>query len=462
DVTQLRVSYNVYKAVYLVAHALHDMSNCIDRQGPFPKGTCADPKNVKPWQLLHYMKRANFSALGEKVIFDQNGDPIAYYDLMNWQRMPDGSLNLVKVGFYDASSPPGRSLVINDSEIQWPVGKQASRSVCSNNCPPGARIGRRKGEPICCFDCVSCAEGEVSNTNDSLECSRCSENTWPNEDRDLCIPKTIEFLSYNEVMGIILCVVSVLGACISLSILAIFFTYKDTPLVRANNMELSFLLLVFLAVCFLVGLLFIGEPTDWLCRIRYPAFGISFALCISCLLAKTAVVLMAFRSTLPGSNVMKWFGPNQQRASVLLGTAVQVIICVIWLLTSPPNANNNTDHSATIIIECVTGSEVGFWCVLGYIGILACFFFLMAFLARKLPDNFNEAKFITFSMLIFFAVWITFIPVYVSTAGKYTVAVHVFAILASAFGLLFCIFGPKCYVIILKPDKNSKKNIIQR
>uniref|UniRef100_A0A8D0AFJ2 G-protein coupled receptors family 3 profile domain-containing protein n=1 Tax=Sander lucioperca TaxID=283035 RepID=A0A8D0AFJ2_SANLU len=434
DVTQLRVSYNVYKAVYLVAHALQDMSNCIVGQGPLPNGTC-------------------------KVNFDQNGDPIAYYDLLNWQRMPDGSLHLVKVGFYDDASSAGRSLCLSE----WlNFASQASRSVCSDSCPPGSRIARRKGEPICCFDCVPCAEGEVSNTTDSLECSRCSEETWPNKGRALCIPKTIEFLSYNELMGVVLCVVSVLGACISLSILAIFFTYKHTPLVRANNMELSFLLLVFLAVCFLVGLLFIGEPSDWLCRIRYPAFGISFALCISCLLAKTVVVLMAFRSTLPGSNVMKWFGPNQQKASVLLGTAVQVIICVIWLLTSPPHVNNNTDYSATIIIECVTGSEVGFWCVLGYIGILACVCFLMAFLARKLPDNFNEAKFITFSMLIFFAVWITFIPVYVSTAGKYTVAVHIFAILASAFGLLFCIFAPKCYVIILKPEKNSKKIIIQR
>ncbi|XP_033488055.2 extracellular calcium-sensing receptor-like [Epinephelus lanceolatus] len=461
DVTQLRVSFNVYKAVYVVAHALQDMSNCIYGQGPFLNGACADPKNVKPWQLIQYMKHVNFSALGEKVNFDQNGDPIAYYDLLNWQRRPDGSLHLVKVGFYDASSP-GRSLVINDSVIQWPVGKQASRSVCSDSCSPGYRIARRKGEPICCFDCVPCAEGEVSNETDSLECSRCSEDTWPNKVRDHCIPKTIEFLSYFESMGIVLCVVSVVGACISLSVLAIFFTYKDTPLVRANNMELSFLLLVFLAVCFLVGLLFIGEPSDWLCSIRYPAFGISFALCISCLLAKTAVVLMAFRSTLPGSNVMKWFGPKQQRASVLLGTAVQVIICLIWMLTSPPHANNNTDYSASIIIECVTGSEVGFWCVLGYIGILACMCFLMAFLARKLPDNFNEAKFITFSMLIFFAVWITFIPVYVSAAGKYTVAVHIFAIFASAFGLLFCIFAPKCYIIIMKPKKNSKKYMMQR
>uniref|UniRef100_A0A3B4YJD0 Olfactory receptor C family, x3 n=1 Tax=Seriola lalandi dorsalis TaxID=1841481 RepID=A0A3B4YJD0_SERLL len=441
DVTQLRVSYNVYKAVYLVAHALQDMSYCKVGKGPFLNSTCADPKHFKPWQVRQI-----------PVNFDQNGDPIAYYDLMNWQRSPDGSLALVKVGFYDASSPAGYMIF-----SEWlNFASQASRSVCSDSCPPGSRIARRKGEPICCFDCVPCAEGEVSNKTGVF--SLLSPFLLHNPIRDHCIPKTIEYLSYHELMGMVLCVVCVLGACISLSILAIFFTYRDTPLVRANNMELSFLLMVFLSVCFLVGLLFIGEPSDWLCRIRYPAFGISFALCISCLLAKTVVVLMAFRSTLPGSNVMKWFGPNP-----VVFPSAQVIICLIWLLTSPPHANNNTDyHSAIIIIECVTGSEVGFWCVLGYIGILACMCFLMAFLARKLPDNFNEAKFITFSMLIFFAVWITFIPVYVSTAGKYTVAVHIFAILASAFGLLFCIFAPKCYIIMLKPEKNSKKNMMQR
>ncbi|KAF6725757.1 Extracellular calcium-sensing receptor [Oryzias melastigma] len=132
DVTQLRVSYNVYKAVYLVAHALQDMSNCKDGEGPFQNGSCANPKNFKPWELLHYMKHANFSVLGKEVNFDLNGDPIAYYDLMNWQQMPDGSLSLVKVGFYDASLPSGQSLVINDSMIPWPAGQKyvAEGSLC--------------------------------------------------------------------------------------------------------------------------------------------------------------------------------------------------------------------------------------------------------------------------------------------------------------------------------------------
>uniref|UniRef100_A0A8C2C889 G-protein coupled receptors family 3 profile domain-containing protein n=1 Tax=Cyprinus carpio TaxID=7962 RepID=A0A8C2C889_CYPCA len=451
DVSQLRVSYNVYKAVYLIAHALHDMTTCEPGKGPFQNGTCGSLSQIMPWQvcLLYFMKRTHFTTLGEEVRFDDNGDPIASYDLMNWQRESDGSLQLVRVGFYDASLENEKDLVIDEPAIMWHRGEKvcAPESLCSKSCLPGSRKARQKGKPVCCFDCIPCAEGEISNQTDSNDCLTCSKETWPNQAQDQCIPKTLEFLSFQEPLGIILWAFSAFGACATFTVSAVFIRYRKTPVIRGNNIELSFLLLLFLCACFLISLTFIGKPSDWLCQIRYPAFGISFTLCISCILAKTVVVLMAFRATLPGSNVMKWFDPAKQRSSVILCTFVQALICIIWLTTKPPFASYNTKFmSAAIIVECTVGSEVGFWCVLGYIGLLACLCFLMAFLARKLPDNFNEAKFITFSMLIFFAVWITFIPVYVSSRGKYMVAVHVFAILASAFGLLLCIFAPKCYI----------------
>uniref|UniRef100_A0A3B4CDR0 G-protein coupled receptors family 3 profile domain-containing protein n=1 Tax=Pygocentrus nattereri TaxID=42514 RepID=A0A3B4CDR0_PYGNA len=436
DMSLMPFFINVYKAVYAVAHTLHNLLGCTE--------TCPTKKQPDPHTFLEHLKRVRFKTKdGEEVYFDKNGDPLAKYEIINWQTVEDHH-EFVTVGFYDFSFPV-------------PV------SVCSESCPPGTRKAVQKGKPICCFDCIPCAEGEISNMTDSIKCEQCYQDFWSNPHRNECVKKELEFLSFEETMGILLTAVSIIGTSMTIIIAIIFFRYKNTPIVKANNSELSFLLLFSLALCFLCSLTFIGRPSEWSCVLRHTAFGITFVLCISCVLGKTIVVLMAFRATLPGSNVMKWFGPLQQRLSVLAFTLIQVLTCVLWLTTSPPFPFKNRKHyKEKIILECQLGSAVGFWAVLGYIGFLALLCFALAFLARKLPDKFNEAKFITFSMLIFCAVWVTFIPAYVSSPGKFTVAVEIFAILASSFGLLFCIFLPKCYILILKPEKNTKKQIMSK
>uniref|UniRef100_A0AAX7SFL6 G-protein coupled receptors family 3 profile domain-containing protein n=1 Tax=Astatotilapia calliptera TaxID=8154 RepID=A0AAX7SFL6_ASTCA len=472
DMSLMPIFNNIYKGVYAVAHAFHNILSC---NNTCNKNLQLDPFMVSLLQIFNSKLILGYFSIcrcakiiyfttkeGDEVYFNENGDPAAKYDIINWQQKENGVVEFVTVGLYDTSLAAEKQLNLQSKSLIWArKTKQVPVSVCSEKCPPGTRKVLQKGRPVCCYDCIRCAEGEINNITDSITCVKCLPEFWSNERRDACIKKEAVFLSYEEIMGALLTAASLFGACMTIGVIQIFFKYRKTPIVRANNSELSFLLLFSLILCFLCSLTFISQPSDWSCMLRHVAFGITFVLCISCLLGKTMVVLMAFRATRPGSNVQKWFGQTQQRLCVTAFTLMQVIICITWLTTSPPFPFKNfKEIKDKITLECALGSAVGFWAVLGYIGLLAILCFIFAFLARKLPDNFNEAKFITFSMLIFCAVWITFIPAYVSSPGKFSVAVEIFAILASSFGLLICIFIPKCYIILMKPEKNTKKRIM--
>ncbi|XP_038149434.1 extracellular calcium-sensing receptor-like [Cyprinodon tularosa] len=466
DVSDLRSEYNVYKAVYALAFALDKMFQCEPGKGPFNNNSCATLQTLEPWQLVYYLERVNFTtSFGDPVSFDENGDALPIYDVMNWLWLPNGQTKVQNVGEVKKLSFSGEQLTLDEDNIFWNFkSKKPPRSVCSNKCLPGTRLVRKKGEPQCCFDCIPCSEGKISNNTNSLECFSCPEDFWSSPQRDHCIPKKTEFLSYQEPLGICLTAASLLGTFICAVVLGIFFYHRGTPIVRANNSELSFNLLLSLKLCFLCSLLFIGRPRLWTCQLRHAAFGISFVLCVSCILVKTMVVLAVFKASKPGGGAsLKWFGVSQQRGTVFVLTSVQAAICTAWLVSSSPSPHKNTKyHNDKIVYECVVGSTVGFSVLLGYIGILAFLSFVLAFLARNLPDNFNEAKLITFSMLIFCAVWVAFVPAYVSSPGKYADAVEVFAILASSFGLLLALFGPKCYIILLRPERNTKKAIMGR
>ncbi|KAM9359521.1 extracellular calcium-sensing receptor-like [Symphorus nematophorus] len=462
DVSQVRISYNVYKAVYAIAHALHTLLNC-DSAG-YNKGKCEKRKSFTSRQLLHHLNQVNFTnQFEEKVYFDSNGEPVPLYDIINWQKDSKGEIRFVKVGSYDGSAPLRQQLQMEQSTIVWTKGQsQVPVSQCSAPCSPGSRQARHPGEPHCCFDCLPCADGEISNQTGSTECTKCPEYYWSDKDKVKCVAGVEEYLSFYDTMGIILVSLTLLGVILTTIITTVFHHFRSTPIVKANNSEISFLLLLSLKLCFLCSLVFIGQPSVWTCRLRQAAFGISFVLCLSCLLVKTIVVLLAFRSNVPGSRALKLFGPSQQRTLILCTTAPQVCLCAGWLSGAPPFPFRNPTYQAStgkIVVECKEPWPPGFYLVLGYIGLLAFLCLLLAYLGRKLPDTFNEAKLITFSMLIFWAVWISFIPAYVSSPGKFTVAVEVFAILASSFGLLLCIFVPKCYLILLRPERNIKKGM---
>ncbi|XP_040214168.1 vomeronasal type-2 receptor 26-like [Rana temporaria] len=296
---------------------------------------------------------------------------------------------------------------------------------------------------------------------DKGSCHKCSEEEWPN-DNNQCVPKPIEFLSYgNDPVPLAVSVISVFLFVKTCAIFYVFIKFRETPVVRANNQNLSFILLISIMLSFLCVFLFLGRPGPISCMFRQTSLGIIFSVALSSILAKTIMVYMAFKATKPGSFWRKYIGVKIPNCLIVLCSFIQVLISIIWLLTACPFPQTNTHlYADTIIIQCNEGSTLAFSILLGYIGLLAAVSFFVAFLARNLPDSFNETKYITFSMLVFCSVWIAFIPAYMSVTGKNTVLVEIFAIITSSLGILGCIFIPKCYIILVRPDLNSKSKLL--
>ncbi|XP_068570951.1 vomeronasal type-2 receptor 1 [Cebidichthys violaceus] len=502
DVSQLRITYSVYKAVYSVAHALHNLEHCEEGQGPFVGKSCADITNFEPWQLMYYLKNVRFKVPHtDEEIYFEDGDVEGVYDIINWQVNSQGEISYITVGSYNGSAAPEDRMTITNDSIVWNNEMlEPPRSVCSENCQPGTRKGIRQGEPVCCFDCIPCADGEISNSTDARACILCSYEEWSNEAHDTCIPKIIEFLAFGEPLGITLIVISAFGALLTIGVGVVFVAHIGTPLVKANDALLSFSLLFSLVVTFLCSIVFLGQPQHWSCMTSQVALALGFALCLSSIMGKTAVLMLRaqalkaarikakaaakaaklaaaeaaanggspdviFTNTFINGDANACANPEvdsltcaHQRAIAAVATLIQAVACTVWLIIIPPHPIENTSaQNIKIILECDEGSVVFICCIFAYDILLALLAFIFAFIARKLEDHFSEAKCVTFGMLVFFIVWISFVPAYLSTRGKFMVAVQIFAILASSFGLLSCIFLPKCYILLVKPERNREE-----
>uniref|UniRef100_A0A8I5ZWC0 Vomeronasal 2 receptor, 55 n=1 Tax=Rattus norvegicus TaxID=10116 RepID=A0A8I5ZWC0_RAT len=455
DMVMSEESYNVYNAVYAIAHSLHEM--ILNKFQIQPQAN-KDRNTYYPWQLHPFLKNIQvLNSVGDHVVLDWKKKTDPEYDIINLWNFPTGLSLFANVGKFSPRSSQGQRMSVYEQMIQWPIKfTETPQSVCSESCTPGFRKVIPKGKVICCFDCIPCQENEISNETDMQQCMKCPETHYTNAERTQCLRKTITFLSYKDPLGMGLTIISLGFSALTGLIIGVFVNYRDTPVVKANNRSLSYILLITLTHCFLCPLLFIGLPNTTTCILQENLLRLVFTVALSCVLAKSIIVVMAFQITAPGRKTRWLLISRAPNLIIPICTLIQILFTSIWLCTSPPFVEVDA-HSERgyIIILCNTGSTLAFHGTLAYLGVMAITSYFMAFLSRNLPDIFNEAKFLAFSMLVFCCVWITFLPVYHSSTGKAVVVIEIFSILASSASILSLIFVPKCYVILFRSEKNT-------
>ncbi|KAA0712432.1 Metabotropic glutamate receptor 7 [Triplophysa tibetana] len=446
----------VIDAVYAMAHALHNMQKDLC---PNQSGVCSEMTGGK--KLLKYIRSVSFNgSAGTSVTFNRNGDAPGRYDLFQYQ------MNINNTPFYKVIGQWTESLQLNIEDMQWPSGEmEIPSSVCSLPCKMGQRKKVVKGVP-CCWHCEPCDGYQYQY--DETSCRLCAYNMRPNSNRTGCQPIPIVKLEWHSPWAIIPVFLAMLGIIATIFVMATFIRYNDTPIVRASGRELSYVLLTGIFLCYIITFVMIATPDMAVCSFRRIFLGLGMCISYAALLTKTNRIYRIFEEGKKSVSPPRLISPTSQLAITSSLISFQLLGVLIWFGVDPPNTIIDYDEQKTINPERAQGvlkcdiTDLQIICSLGYSILLMVTCTVYAIKTRGVPENFNEAKPIGFTMYTTCIVWLAFIPIFFGTAQSaeklyvqtttLTISMNLSA--SVALGMLYM---PKVYVIIFHPELNVQK-----
>jgi hypothetical protein len=137
--------------------------------------------------------------------------------------------------------------------------------------------------------------------------------------------------------------------------------------------------------------------------------------------------------------------------------AIQLAVSIAWLIYDPPDVREIYPHPLQAVLTC-KGSGYSLMISLILIIFLVPLCTLYAFKTRKIPENFNEAKYIGFTMYSTCIVFLASIAIYFGTSNDYKIQSSSLSMCLniSATVVLACLFTPKVYLVLFQPYKNVR------
>ncbi|XP_060930619.1 taste receptor type 1 member 1-like [Limanda limanda] len=439
-------SFPVYSAVYSIAYALHNVLQC-------GAGTCNDSTSVYPHMVLAELKKSNFTLLNQSIQFDENGDPkFGSYSIIYWNQSGDAQ----EIGFY--SFPPSFQFVINSTKIQWYKNREVPTSVCSPECPVGY-AKNPDGIHKCCFTCQICSNGTyVNSTEDPYKCMDCKETEWSAEGSTSCTLRLVEYIPFTDSGAILIMFGASALVGLSLAMSALFAVNYNTPVVRSAGGPMCFLILGCLSLCSLSIFFYFGKPTLSYCILRFLPFFLFYTVCMACFVVRSFQIVCVFKMAAKFPKLHSWWMKyHGQWLVITVAFVTQALLITIgYSYTSPRPYNETVWYPDKIILSCDFSLES----CSAPVCLLLCLCtlcFIFSYMGKDLPKNYNEAKAITFCLLLLIFTWIIFATAYLLYRGRYIQTFNAVAVLSSLYSFLLWYFLPKCYIIIFQPKKNTQQ-----
>ena len=433
------------RTLYAIIYALRDIQRDLCNGSGLCKTTLSATRNdvsaIDGRLFLKYLLKVNFSTgSGDNASFKENGDPVnAVYTV---RYIHDGTVRTI--GTWDNALTPSLNLY---NRAVWSLTNGTPISLCSEPCKCGQYTVLIHGQSSCCWNCRWC-DGE-NYYSDGTVCKPCATGFQTNTDRDGCISINASYFSVSNAWA----ATSIAIACVGLVIVGfascVFAAHFNNNVVKASSRELTAFLLVGILLCYLMPFPFIAKPSPAICAIRRFGIGFSFSICFSPILVRVVRIHRIFNRE-ASAKPQICVSPLSLAVFTLLIILAQVMILVIWLGIEPPSIKHAFDVSSGTI-QCGENPYIGLSIALGYNVILLLCTLYFAFRTRKVPENFNETKFINLTTYALMIIWIAFVPIYFGTnalGATFQTSSQVLATVLSASAILGCLILPKVYMIM--------------
>ncbi|KAK7145146.1 hypothetical protein R3I94_011291 [Phoxinus phoxinus] len=447
----------VIDAVYAMAHALHNMHKDLC---PGKVGLCTKMDPVDGTLLLKYIRTVKISGIaGNPVQFNENGDAPGRYDIYQYQ-IKNKTAEYKIIGHWTDQ------LYLNIRTMQWPGGgKQVPPSICSLPCKPGWRKKIVKGIS-CCWHCERCDGYQYQA--DLYSCKMCRFDLRPNKNHTGCQPIPIVKLEWSSPWAVIPVLIAIVGIMATLFVVVTFIRYNDTPIVKASGRELSYVLLTGIFLCYATTFLMISTPDVGICSLRRIFLGLGMSISYAALLTKTNRIYRIFEQGKMTVSAPRFISPASQLVITFSLISVQLLGVCIWFAVDPSQALIDYEDQRTVNPEMSRGvlkcdiSDLSLICLLGYSMLLMVTCTVYAIKTRGVPETFNEAKPIGFTMYTTCIIWLAFIPIFFGTSQSTekmyiqttTLTISVSLSASVSLGMLYM---PKVYVVLFHPEQNVAK-----
>ena len=434
-------------AVYAIAYAIRDIQKAVCNGSGLCNATLSTSRSdvsvVDGQLLLQYLLRVNFSSeSGDQVSFDANGDPTSAGYTVKY--LQGGTV--ITVGNWVSTLHPSLNISV---PLEWNLTLKngTPKSLCSEPCQYGQYPDTIPEQSSCCWHCKSC-DGE-NPYSDGKVCMQCATGFKTNPTKDGCVPIQASYFSASNAWAAISITISCIGFIIVVITSGVLVTHFNNKLVKASSRELTAFLIAGILLCYLMPFFFIAKPSPAICAVRRFGVGFSFSTCFSPILVRTVRIHRIFNAE-PSTKPPKFVSSLSQVFFTVAIISVQVLILVIWLAVERPTIKYVFDFNSGII-QCGENPYTGLSITLGYNAILLLITLFFAFLTRKVPENFNETKYINLTTYTLVIIWIAFIPIYFGTITLgpiFQTSSQLLATVLSASAILGGLILPKVYIIL--------------